>query len=121
MILGTPFSTTVEIIDNDPTVHFDRPTYQINENAGTALVTVTLNTVVSTTVTVQYTTTNGTAMAYSDYLPVSGLLTFTTGITGTNFEVPIIDDAITEAPETVNLILSQPEHTPNCGTDDHRR
>ncbi len=50
----------------------------------------------------------GTAVAGTDYTPVSGTLTFAPGQTSATFSVPLLDDALTgeASPETVSLALS---------------
>jgi len=48
-------------------VQFSSVAYSANENAGTAIITVTLNAPSNLTATVNYATSNGTAIAGSDY------------------------------------------------------
>jgi hypothetical protein len=59
-------------------------------------------------VTIDYATSDGTATAGSDYVAISGTLIFAVGQTIGTFDVPIIDDSLNEADETVNLTLSNP-------------
>lgn len=108
--LGDPNPATLTILDDDPppTVQFSSSDYSVDEGAGTALITVTLNTASGLPATVAYTTEDGTATAPDDYEAVSGTLTFDPGETSQTFEIPIIDDDISELDETVNLTLSQP-------------
>jgi len=91
-----------------PTVQFSSADYGVSEDAGPALVTATLSAVSSLTVTVDYATTDGTALAGSDYVTTSGTLTFTPGVTSQTFSAPILDDEIDEPAETVSLTLSGP-------------
>ena len=76
-------------------------------NAGTtnALVTVRLSAPSNQSVTVNYSTANGTALAGSDYQAVSGTLTFAKGQTSKSILVPVIGDNLSEPNETffVNL------------------
>ncbi|MBN1658579.1 MAG: hypothetical protein JXA93_09275, partial [Anaerolineae bacterium] len=90
------------------TVQFSSDTYGGVEGTGQAAITVTLNAASPLTVTVAYSTTDGTAVAGSDYLTVSGMLTFAPGVTNQAFSVPILDDEIDEPAETVSLTLSGP-------------
>ncbi|MBI1880017.1 MAG: hypothetical protein HYR94_17665 [Chloroflexi bacterium] len=112
--LGAPNPATLTIVDDDavPTVQFSAPNYNVNENGGTAPIMVTLSAVSALTVTVDYTTSNGIppngAAAGSDYIPISGTLTFASLQTSQTFNVAIIDDAGTEPAETLNLNLSNP-------------
>lgn len=81
----------------------------VNENAGTATVTVIVNNAVQGGFTVNFATSNGTATQPSDYTTTAGTLTFT-GTSGESrtFTIPIINDAIVEASETIRVSLSNP-------------
>ncbi|WP_293995527.1 Calx-beta domain-containing protein [Sphaerotilus sp.] len=80
----------------------------VNENAGQAVFTVTLSEPSKDTVTVRYTTSDGTATAGSDYTPTTGVLTFAPGETSKTISVPILPDTVYEGPETFKLTLSEP-------------
>ncbi|SHO67271.1 chitinase [Pseudoxanthobacter soli DSM 19599] len=60
------------------------------------------------TVTVHYSTADGTATAGADYEAVSGTLTFAPGQTMAEIHVPLIGDRIVEGNETFSLTLSTP-------------
>ena len=101
------YTKTVTAIDPPPpTVQFSDAMYSVNENSGTALITVTLSATSGQTVTVNYATTDDTATAGSDYTTTSGTLTFSPGQTVKTFSVPIINDTLNEPSETVVLTLS---------------
>ena len=57
-------------------------------------------------VTVDYATSDGTAVAGSDYTTTSGTLTFAAGESSKTVNVPILDDAVDEGSETFTLRLS---------------
>src|SRR5207245_10854565 len=59
-------------------------------------------------VTVDYSTSDGTASAGLDYTNQTGTLTFAAGETNKTFTVPIIDDILFEGDETINLTLTNP-------------
>ena len=61
-----------------------------------------------TTSTIQYSTSDGTAKAGSDYVATSGTLVFNPGDQLKNFQIPVIYDKEIEATETINLTLSNP-------------
>jgi aryl-phospho-beta-D-glucosidase BglC (GH1 family) len=79
-----------------------------NNAAPTAAFTVSLSQSSSQTVTVNYTTANGTATAGSDYQAMSGTITFAPGETQKAVLIPIIPDTLPEADETFFLRFSTP-------------
>ena len=83
----------------------------VNESAGTMQFTVQLANPVPSTVTVDYTTSNGTATAGSDYTATSGTLTFLANDQSETITVPITDDTIFEADETFTVTLSNATNT----------
>ncbi|MFQ5638749.1 MAG: Calx-beta domain-containing protein, partial [bacterium] len=88
------------IIDNDP-----EPTISIsdeteNEDVGTMSFTVSLSAASSKDVSVDFTTTDGTAGAPDDYTATSGTLTILAGSTTGTIDVTLIDDALDEDAET---------------------
>lgn len=60
------------------------------------------------TVTVDYTTSGGTALPFTDYQPASGTLIFGDGEMTKTFFVSLADDNLPEPTESVNLVLSNP-------------
>jgi len=86
------------------TADFTSSAYSVNQG-GTANITVTLSAVSAVTVTVDYSTTNGTAIAGTDYLTASGTLTFTPGITTASFSVSTIGTAVYGPNKTIGLGL----------------
>ncbi|MBE9144651.1 Calx-beta domain-containing protein [Planktothrix mougeotii] len=110
-ILGTQSTATLTILDNDVltnpgTLAFSIGNIDINENAGTATVTVNRTGGTDGIVGINYTTSDGNAIAGNDYTPTSGTLTFAAGQTNQTFTVNIIDDTLVEGNETFNLSLS---------------
>jgi hypothetical protein len=83
---------------------------KLEGNKGTTLLnlTVTLSNVSSSTVTVKYATSNGTALAKQDYTAISGTLTFQPGQTSRTISVAIKADRKREANETFSVQLSNP-------------
>ncbi|HEY0735113.1 MAG TPA: Calx-beta domain-containing protein [Herpetosiphonaceae bacterium] len=102
--LGGPSEATVTINANDRVVFGGN--VSVHENAGSATVTVKLNGPSSSTVTVSYTTRDGTATAGSDYPASTGTVTFDPGQTTKTFEVPILDDLRGEGSEAFTLLLT---------------
>ncbi len=110
--LGTPYTATVVIQDDDPLpgVSFSSAAYSQTESGGTAVITVTLSAASGVTATVHYASSDGTALAGSDYTAVSGTLVFAPGRVQQVITVPITNDVHIEGNETVQLTLSSPSH-----------
>ncbi len=103
---GSPVTGTATITDNDPTPSLVINDVTVNEAAGTMTFTVTLSAPSGLAASVNYTTSNGTATAGSDYTAVSGTLNFAPGTTTQTITVPILNDTIFEQSETFNVLLS---------------
>jgi Ca2+-binding RTX toxin-like protein len=98
-------------------LQFSAPTYQVNENGGNAVITVTRTGGSGGAVSVHFTSSNGTATEGADYLFTDGFLTWGAGDTAEKtFTVPIIDDTDVEGNETVNLTLNNPNGGATLGT-----
>ena len=69
---------------------------------------VTLDRARHAAVTVDYATSDGTAVAGADYTADSGALTFAAGETSKTVEVTVLDDGHDEGSETLTLTLSNP-------------
>ena len=67
---------------------------------------VTLSRAASAAVTVDYATSDGTALASADYTAASGTLAFQTGDSSKTIEVAVLDDDHDEDEETLTLSLS---------------
>ena len=88
------------------TIEFAQSSFNVNENGGTATVTLRRNGNTSAASSVQVSTSNGTALASSDYTATSGIVTFAIGEASKTFTVPILNDTVSEPSETINLTLS---------------
>src|SRR5882672_3041827 len=79
-------------------------------NAGTsdALATVALSIPSANPVTVQYATTDGTALQGTDYLASAGSVTFPAGTTSQTVVVPILGDRLARGNKTFKLSLKAP-------------
>lgn len=89
-------------------VQFNATSYVVNESGGGVTITLTRSGNTANAVTINYATSNGTALAPTDYTNASGLIQFAAGETVKQFLVPIVDDPFVERPETINLTLSGP-------------
>ena len=112
-----PADAVVTIVDNDTggSLQFSFPVYTIEEG-NSAAINVTRSGGAASGVTVQYASSNGTAVAGQDYTATSGLLSFGAGETAKAFFIPILDDTVPESAETVLLALSAPTGGATLGT-----
>jgi hypothetical protein len=94
--------------DDVSTFNFSAPTYIVDEDApaGHATITVDRGGATNIPASVNYSTSDGTATAGSDYTAASGTLSFAAGEISKTFDVPVTNDGAAEANETVNLALT---------------
>lgn len=93
--------------DSPPAITVNDP--QVLEgNSGNPVLafTVSLSAASGQTVTVNYATANGSARFNSDYLAVSGTLSFAPGETSKTINVPILPDTVVEGNETLYMLLT---------------
>ena len=83
---------------------------QVEGNVGvtSATFTVTLNNPSGKTVSVDWTTNDGTATSGSDYLATAGTVTFAPGLTSKSVSVSLVGDSTFENDETFTVDLSNP-------------
>lgn len=80
----------------------------VQEDAGVATITVTLNSALDTPVTFDWSTVAGSAISSLDFTSSSGVGTVAAGATTTTLTIPIVNDAFYENPETFLISLSNP-------------
>ena len=90
------------------TLQFSAASYSVLENGGSVTIMVTRSGGSEGAAGVNFATGDGTARAGSDYTPVTGTLMFASGETSKTFNVSVINDALSEPDETINLTLSNP-------------
>jgi hypothetical protein len=79
----------------------------VNETGGpTVNFTVSLSAPTNHRTNINYSTSNGTAESGSDYTSSSGTLILEPGVTSATISIPIIDDNLDEADETLSLNVS---------------
>jgi hypothetical protein len=108
-VLGARSTATLKILDNEPTVQFSAPTYQVNEGGSISVTVVRSGPAgLPGTMTVAYATTDGTAINGTDYRAVSGTLTFGPGVASRTFSVPTINNNTQQNPgnRTLTATLS---------------
>jgi hypothetical protein len=87
---------------------FSSATYSVTENGSNATISVLRAGAPHSVVSVNYATSNGTAVAGADYTVSTGTLVFAAGQRLKTFTVPILNDAVIESNETVFLRLFNP-------------
>jgi hypothetical protein len=107
---------TGTIVNDDASFQFSAANFTVTEGAANATITVTMNGGLANTATVDFATSDGTALAGSDYTATTGTLSFAPGDTSKTFKVPILNNATCEPIETLNLSLSNPTGGALLGT-----
>lgn len=115
--LSNPVDTTIvdgtgtgTIIDDDPLPLISVYAVSINEG-DVATVEVSLSEISGRDVSVNYSTTDGSAVSGSDYVPASGALVIPAGSQSTNFSVTSVNDGTPETPlESFSVNLSSPSN-----------
>ena len=89
------------------TIAFAETSSMVIESAGAATIRIQRSGGATGTVSVSYAVAGGTATSGSDFQSVSGVLTWADGDSGSkSFQIPILDDQLDEADETIVLTLS---------------
>jgi hypothetical protein len=97
-------------------IQFKSATFSVLESGKFAKVTVSVTGKFSGVVTVDFMTSDGTALAGLDYMPVADRLVFANKKISTVVSIPIISDALVEPAETVVLTLQNPTGGALLGT-----
>lgn len=94
------------IVDNDSLLNFTLAGYSVVENAGVATISVARLGGTANAYSVQYATSNGTALAGIDYTNTTGVLNWADGDASVKtFTVGIIDNLVTNSARSLNLSL----------------
>ena len=108
---STTTSTPIAVVVSAPTL----PTLAISDvtvtegQSGTTLATfVVTRSAVGSTVTINYATADGSAVAPGDYTSTAGTLTFTGTTASLTIAVPVNGDTVVEPNETFSVVLSNP-------------
>jgi hypothetical protein len=110
-ILGAPATATITLADDDPlgALDFKSLHYDVDETAGQATVTVERVGGVGGAVSVDYQTSDASAVAGSDYTATSGTLNWAAGDSADKtFTVPVTWDGRAEGTEAISLALTNP-------------
>jgi chitinase len=116
-IFGSGIGTGTITDDDAPTVSIANATVT-EGNSGTvnAVFAVTLSAASASTVTVDYSTFDGSAAAPADYAATSATLTFAPGQTAKQIIVPVSGDTAVETTETFTVVLANPANATISGS-----
>lgn len=89
-----------------PFVRFSQSAYTVNDTATSATITATVSAGMPFPLTLNYATADGTARAGTDYVAVSGPLTFSSNATAVTFTVPITGNPLFTGNRSLSLLLS---------------
>ena len=107
-------ATSFVVLDNDPTPVLSVTAATVSEGGGSIEFEVALSSTVSPpslqTVTVDYATRDGAAVAGEDYTAVRGTLTLAPEATEGVISVPLLDDGWAEDLETFSLVVTSPSN-----------
>jgi uncharacterized delta-60 repeat protein len=112
--LGTQPSSVLTIINDDSAVSFSSPLYSQLKNVPNGIASIDIIRQGGTNATAYvdfYTTTNGTAIAGTDYVPTNLTVTFAPGVTDVVAQVPIINNGLAEGNQTVGLLITNAVNT----------
>ncbi|MBI3414274.1 MAG: hypothetical protein HY043_02965 [Verrucomicrobia bacterium] len=99
-----------------PTIQFTTTSYTVTENAGQATLTVQRTVDLTTLVSVDFATADGTATNEFKYTAVSGTLSFGAGETNKVIAVPILNDGLVGGAKNFRVSLSNPTGGAVLGT-----
>ena len=120
-VLGTQASAVLTILDDDTpaagALQFSEPTYSVGEGGAAVTITVTRTGGSTGAITADYATSDSSATAPADYTAILGTLTWADGDSSARtFTVSVVDDALAEGDETLDLALSNPGGGAALGT-----
>lgn len=106
--LGELSAATVTIHDDNQAPQFVQDTLFVNEDAGAASVTLQRSGDLQQSVSLDYSTADGTALNGHEYTAQKGTITFAPGVASQTIQIPILDNGSVDAPRTVQVTVSNP-------------
>jgi hypothetical protein len=107
-LVVAPTNAVVTILEDDCRLRFSNTNYTVLENAGLASVVVLREggTLLPASATLR--TSDGTATAGSDYTATTVSVSLAAGVASRTVTIPVVNDAVIDSDETVNLVLESP-------------
>jgi Calx-beta domain len=112
--IGTNGTATVDISDDDSpsaTIGFSQSSFDADEGSGFANLTVTRSGGLGVHATVNYSTSDGTALAGTNYVSTTGSVTFAINEVTKTIQIPIIDDPTADPTLTFTVTLTADDGT----------
>jgi hypothetical protein len=106
--LGAAPHATVTINSTDVAAQFLSPTFFVSEAAAQAVISVKRTGSLVQPLTVNYHTSDGTAVGGTDYVGVTNTLSFPAGAATRTFPVKLLHNTVFAPPRTLNLTLDTP-------------
>lgn len=107
--IGVPGSAPITILSDVTGFQFSTNAYSVAESGSNLVVTVVRLNPGTNTASVNFGTSDGTAINQVDYLATNGTLYFSNGMTTNTFLVPVINQNAVENNKTFNVLLSSPQ------------
>lgn len=107
-VLGVRDTAVLTILADDPVVSLAAANYSVSETAKTVIITVMRSGTTTGTTTVDYATSNGSALVGLDYAAAAGTLTFAPNVKSKTVSIPILADTLSEPAETFTFTVSNP-------------
>lgn len=107
--LGTISNAVLRILDDESSVGFTNATYSVTESGPVITLNVIRSGAKTTSVSVDFATVNGTAIAPGDFRENHGTLVFPPNVTLKTITIPIVNDTLAEGNEKFRVVLSNPQ------------
>jgi Calx-beta domain/Metallo-peptidase family M12B Reprolysin-like len=107
-LVVAPTNAVVTILEDDCQLRFSTTNYTVLENAGVATLVVQREGGALVPVSVTVKTADGTATAGSDYAATTVTVSLAAGVASANVTIPVVNDAVIDPDETVNVSLESP-------------
>ena len=108
--LVAPSNQVVTIVDNNSGLSFSSPVYTVLKSGVSQTITVLRTDNTNVTSSVSFATSDGSAVAGTDYFATNGVLVFTNGVTSQSFVVRVIANTTVQPDKTVLLQLANPSN-----------
>ena len=114
--LGAITNTTLTIVDDESSISISNVTATVSEGGTNVVITLVRSGALLTSVSVDFTTLNGTAISTNDYRGTNGTVTFPANTPVKTFIIPIVNDTVVEGNETFQFRISNPQGGVQLGT-----